>query len=206
MAPGSSEDASQKDHCCLFFTLTHIKCVPLSVGYQAKEMSGLFHCSDVLNPLLLTDRTDHFLFTVKTQKKAKPSHFRNYDLLTSHFTGSEKDNSLKEKKLRWDIKIQGLKANPSLPNMYKSGGDHFFPPWFQASNFSYLLWLQQCYTASQNLPRRDCFFLSPQPWWRINHLHQVHCLLLLLLLFYMPDPPKFLPLHPFLKSRMSKNK
>lgn len=48
------------------------------------------------------DRTDHFLFTVKTQKKAKPSPLQNYDLLTSHFTGGEKDNSLKEKKPRWD--------------------------------------------------------------------------------------------------------
>lgn len=205
MAPGSSEDASQKDHCCLFFTLTHIQCVPLSVGYQAKEMSGLSHCSDVLNPLLLTDRTDHFLFTVKTQKKAKPSHFWNYDLLTSYFTGSEKDNSLKERNsdetLQYKVWKQTLPC-PTGTRVRETISSHLgLRPATSAT-----LWLQQCYTASQNLPRRDCFFLSPQPWWRSNHLHQVHCLLLLLLLFYMPDPPKFPPLHPFLKSRMSKNK
>lgn len=139
MTLGSSEDASEKDHCCLFFTLTYMQCVPLSLRHQDKEITDLSHCSNILNPLLLTDRTDHFLLIVKTQKKAKSSPFQNYDLLTSHFKGGEEDNSFKEKKLRLDIKIQGLKANPSLPNMQKRLGDDFFPPWSQPSNFNYLL-------------------------------------------------------------------
>lgn len=100
MSPESSEDASEKDHCCLFFTLPCIQCVPLSLGHQDQEISGPSHCSNILNPLWLMDRTNHFLFTVKTQKKAKPSSFQNYDLLAGHFTGGEKDNSLKDKKLR----------------------------------------------------------------------------------------------------------
>lgn len=164
--------------------------MPLSLGHQDKEISGLSQCSNILNPLLLMDRTDPFLPTAKTQKNEKPSPFQNY-LLTSHFMDGEKGNSLKEKKLRWDIKIQGLKANPSLPNMHKRLEDDFFPLWSQPSNFNYLLWSQQFYTASQNISRKDCFFLSPQSWWGIHHLHQVHCLLLLL--FYVPHLPKFHP-------------